>query len=84
MMSTTIPAVYENGTFRLLEQPSDLREQQRVQLFYVAFDDTLYPALPSVEERVRFVHQTAGIWHVEDDELRRWVAEEVSLFDDGD
>ena len=78
MMSGTISAIYENGIFRPDKVPSDLAEQQRVEL-YVVVDDSLFPPL-SVEERVRFVHETAGIWRVEDEQLRRWVAEEVSLF----
>lgn len=47
-------------------------------------DDNSLPPPQSVEESVRFVHDTAGIWRVEDEKLRHSVAEEVSLFDDGD
>lgn len=84
MMSTTIPAIYQNGIFQPLEQPSDLIDQQHVQLVVIVPDNTLSPPQASLEERLSFIHSTAGIWHVEDHELRRWVAEEVSLFDDGD
>lgn len=84
MMSTTIPAIYQNGIFQPLEQPSDLIDQQHVQLYYIVLDDTLSPPLSSVEEDDDFVDKMMGIWRVEDQELRRWVAEEVSLFDDGE
>ena len=83
-MSGMISAIYENGTFRLLEPLTDLIERQKVQLFYVSADDSLLPSPLSVEEGERFIEETMGIWRVEDPKLRRWLAEEVSLFDDGD
>ena len=78
-MNGTISAIYENGTFRLLEPPTDLMEKQKVQLFYVVTNDSYLPAPLSLEEGERFIEQTMGIWNVEEQELRHWLAEEVSL-----
>jgi predicted DNA-binding antitoxin AbrB/MazE fold protein len=42
-MVDVIPAVYENGVFRPLEQPSGLSEHQTVQLYVVADKSKLPP-----------------------------------------
>jgi hypothetical protein len=82
-MSGIIPAVYERGIFRPLEQPAGLAERQQVQLYFVA-DKMRTPAPISLEANLRFVRETMGIWHVADGEFRHWLAEEASLFDEND
>jgi len=78
MTNGVIPAIYEDGVFRPLEQPSNLAEHQQVQLYIIT--DEITPASESLEEKLRFVRETMGIWRVTDDEFRRWLAEEASLF----
>lgn len=118
MTSGMIPAVYENGTFRIAAPLLDLTENQLVKLFYVVEDDPFEdfaentaeyssengfghrfdddwmdnleaefeaafgPSPQLVKEQVEFAHKIARIWHIEDDELLRWIAEDVSLYDD--
>jgi predicted DNA-binding antitoxin AbrB/MazE fold protein len=81
LVKTVIPAIYEKGVFRPLEVPVGLEDQQPVQLYIVpavSESETTY----SVEENIRFVRETMGSWHVEDEAFRHWLAEEASLFDD--
>ncbi len=81
MTNGLVRAVYENGVFRPLEQPSNLAEHQHVRL-YIITDDIGGPEPELLEEKLRFVRETMGIWHVADEEFRRWLAEEVNLFSD--
>lgn len=83
MISGVISAIYENGIFRPLEHPGGLAEHQQVQLYFVA-DEMRTPVPASLEEDLHFVRETMGIWRVADQEFRRWLAEEASLFDEGD
>jgi hypothetical protein len=81
MSSGIIPAIYEGGIFRPLEPPAGLAEHQQVQLYFVV-DEMWISEHPPLEENLNFVRETMGIWQVEDQEFRRWLAEDVGLFDD--
>ncbi len=81
MSSGIIPAIYEDGIFRPLERPIGLAEHQQVQLYFAVDEMRISEALP-LEENLHFVRETMGIWRVEDQEFRRWLAEDVNLFDE--
>lgn len=55
----------------------------QVQLYFVVTDQARLLAPTSLEENLRFVRETMGLWHVADPEFRHWLAEETSLFDEG-
>jgi len=80
-MNGVIPAIYEKGVFRPLIKPTVLAEHQQVQLFFVPAEDEIVPEALPVEERLRFVRETMGTWHIPDPQFRRWLAEEASLYD---
>jgi hypothetical protein len=82
MMMNTVSAIYEDGVFRPLAQPPELAEHQQVQLYFVVTDQAWPLAPMSLEENLRFVRETMGLWRVADPEFRRWLAEEASLFDE--
>jgi predicted DNA-binding antitoxin AbrB/MazE fold protein len=81
MSSGIIPAIYEGGIFRPLERPAGLAEHQQVQIYFVIDEMWISEPLP-LEENLHFVRETMGAWQVEDQEFRRWLAEDASLFDE--
>lgn len=84
-MSTILTAVYQGeGILRLLEAPTDLEADERVQVLVMpsVFPDLLpMPTDLSLTERIQAVYDDMGLVEIQNQEVARQIAEDDSLLE---